>query len=199
MPKPRPLTPGEARASLVHRMSRVADNARQLATKFGLRNLRVFLIWSRWTGQERGAGDVVFLCECEILPTPRVSSLDAVSFSTFGAGVIPVGSIQVDRITARMTFDQLRGCIDVDGNMSKIGPRGEGIPPGHLDHIPDPYDFFWEVREDGRGDCPAQRWRYRLMGTPFRRPGKVDWTCRLEREDQDRMRNGQNAITLGTE
>lgn len=173
MPKPRPLSPGEATNSFANRFSRVADNARQIATNLGLRPYRVFLIWTKWTGEERGEGDETEFRRIEILPTPKVNSLDNVTFGLFHAGTVPMGSLRVDRISATFTQDTLQGRI---------------IPVPGEDTIPDPYGFFYEVVEDGRGDNPPQRAKFRLLNTPFRRAGKIDWTIMLERISADRER-----------
>lgn len=181
----RPLSENEALSSLVNRFGPTADRLRQLATKFGVRPFRVFLTWTKWSGGERGAGTETVAKRIEILPTPRVRSLDSVALSTYGAGVIPVGSIQVDRISVdAFTFDLL---------------TGHTVPTPHEDAIPEPYEFFYEVVEDGRGDPNPVRQRYRLMSSPARRAGSVDWIVRLERESLDRTRSDKSAVDLGTE
>lgn len=185
MPKPHPLTPDEARRTLAHRIgSKLAPKVRQLATKFGVRPVRVFLVWVKWTGAERGEGRQVEVRREELLPTPRVDSLDAVTFSLLQAGTVPVGSVKVSQISVSYTSDFL---------------RGRSVPVEHEEHLPEPYDFFYELIEDGRGDDPAARQKYRLLNQPFRRAGKVDWTLMLEREGQDSNRDGTPATGAGTE
>jgi hypothetical protein len=179
MPKIGPLSPDQARGTLAHRLTRTADNLRQLATKFGIRPYRVFLVWTQWSGEERGEGDEKEVQRVEILPTPRITSLDSVTFSLFSAGVLPVGSVRVDRISGRaFSNDLLSGIILPDGT--------------HADHIPEPFSFFYEVVEDGRGDNPALRSKFRLLSFPFRRAEQVDWTIMLERISEDRNRYGQS-------
>jgi hypothetical protein len=169
---------------------------RQIATDLGVRPYRCFLTWTVWagpTGVERGEGNERIYARMEILPTPRVRSLDRVSFSMFHAGTMPVGSIQVDRISVvQFTRDVLLG---------KSFPNNP-LPFGEIfgeKHIPQPYEFFWEVIEDGRGDNPAKRERFRPLNSPERRAGKVDWTIMLERISLDRTRDDKSAIGLGLE
>lgn len=174
----RPLTPAQAKASLCQRLTGVADNVRQIATILGARPYRVFLIWTRWSGEERGEGVETQVQSIEVLPTPRVQNLDAVTFSLYHAGTLPVGSIKVDRISgAVFTSDIL---------------KGDWVPVNHEDFIPEPTEFMYEVVEDGRGDNPAVRSRFRLLSFPFRRATQVDWTVMLERVGEDRNRYAQS-------
>ncbi|GAC1446924.1 MAG: hypothetical protein PVSMB8_04850 [Vulcanimicrobiaceae bacterium] len=175
MAKLRPLTPEQAKGTLAHRFGRIGNNLRQLATKLGARPYRVFLVWVTWSGPERGVGDQRLFKEDEILPTPLVKSLDGVSLSASGAGVIPIGSIEVSEINAYRTNDELIGKM---------------IPTPHEDQIPNPIDFFYEVHEDGRGDPLPVRHRYRVLSPPVRRATRVDWIVRLERASEDRSRTG---------
>src|SRR5690349_24199276 len=108
MPKPRPLTPSQARSSLAHRFTDRADRLRQLNTRFGLRSRRVFLVWTRFTGEERGEGKEQEIARVELLPTPRVTDATAVTRFGASAGVLPVGSLRVDQISAgAYTLDNL--------------------------------------------------------------------------------------------
>ena len=193
MARIRPLTPREAVNTFTNRIGRVADSSRQLATNLGLRSYRCFLTWTRWTGEERGEGREELFARVEILPTPRVLSIDSTSFSLFHGGTMPEGSLRVERISVcRFTEDILLG---------KALPH-EDLPFGESakeKHVPQPFEFFWEVVEDGRGDCPAKRARFRPMNRPFRRAGSVDWTIVLERTSMDRTRDDESAIGTGLE
>lgn len=182
MPKVRPLSPAQASKTFANRFARTGDRLRQIATNFGIRPLRVCLVWTKWSGAERGEGTEQEVRRIEILPTPKVSSLDSVSYSIFHSGTLPVGSIRVEQVTESLTLDTLSG---------KVVPK-KGEPT-----VPEPYSFFYEVREDGRGDNPPQRWKYRLLGVPFRRAGKVDWTMLLEKISEDPRRDGRSAAGEG--
>lgn len=200
MSKIRPLRSGEAKRTLVARLGRVVDSARQHNTRFGLRPYRVFMIWTKWSGEERGQGMEKVLCECEILPTPRVVSLDKLSFTPFHAGVLPVGSLTVDEISpGRYTNDVLRGNIPVDGREALIGPRPPGLSSTQLDHIPEPYDFFYEVVQDERNGCAPVRERFQLLSMPFLDAENFTWRLMLERTTEDRNRDGSFAHDQGTQ
>lgn len=191
MPIPKPLTPSQASHSLANRFGRTADRIRQFATKFGVRPYRVFLVWDRSTGEERGEGIEVEYRRIEILPTPKVESLDAVALSPHYAGVLPVGSIRVTRISSAFTGDILSGKAIPSGQAAPgvpfaISERGE--------HIQEPTAFYYELIEDGRGDPMPSRSKYRLAATPSRRAGKVDWLVVLERMSEDDNRAGQSNL-----
>jgi hypothetical protein len=177
MPRIGPLTPAQAKATLAQRLGRVADNVRQIATILGARPYRVFLVWTKWSGQERGEGQEAEIRRVEILPTPRVANLDAITFSLYHAGTLPVGSVKVDRISVVSFSSDLL--------------TGNYVPAEHEDFIPEPYEFMYEVVEDGRGDNPPTRSRFRLLSFPFRRATQVDWTIMLERVGEDRNRYAQ--------
>lgn len=148
--------------------------------------------WTKWTGKERGAGDEVLILRREILPTPKVESLDSVTFSIFHAGTIPAGSVRVRDISvATFTEDTLRGLDSTDP-----ATGGAAIPKNHVKRdgagLLEPYDFFYEVVEDGRGEAEPVRDRYRLLSKPFREAGKVAWTILLERVGPDRTRDDRS-------
>lgn len=183
MPRPRPLTPSEAKRSLANRLGlRVADRLRQFSTRFGLRSRRVFLTWTRFTGAERGEGYERILARTEILPTPKVADATSVMRMPFAAGVLPVGSLRVSLISVKFTLDQLTG--------RRIPGKADNEP------IPEPIDFFYELVEDGRGDNPAERARYRVLGVPWRDEGNVGWTVLLERASEDMARDGTSQIGI---
>lgn len=196
MPRPRPLRPEEARRTIAHRFGRRADNLRQLATKFGIRPYRCFLVWTIWDGGERGRGNETIVGKIELLPTPLVKNLDSVSYRFFSGGVLPVGSISVTRISTNFTQDQLTGLavprsIEEAHKLSR--PKAETakhLRRPSVETLPEPLDFFWEVVEDGRGDDPAERNKFRLAAWPERVPGNVEWRVLLERVSNDENRDG---------
>lgn len=196
MPRPRPLTPAELQKALVPRFGRVADNLRQLATKFGARPYRVFLVWTRFDGvpipegpvsdePERGAGGEVVLQTIEILPTPNVRSLDSIAIDPRTAGVLQMGMLKVSEVSTSLTYEQLKG----------LAVPGLGV----IDHIPQPYDFFYEVVEDERAGPNQVRRRYRLATEPFLDAENVQWVFTLEKQSVDRNRDGSSAYTRGTQ
>jgi hypothetical protein len=196
MPRPKPLTPRQAGNTLAHRLAPRVDRLRQFATRFGLRSYKVYLVWTRWAGEERGTGVESEVARMEILPTPVVTNLDTVAYRFFSGGVLPVGSISVKKISALYTSDQLRGlavpgaCF-VEENDPPRPSSARAIEP-HATSLPDPLDFYWEVWEDGRGDDPADRMKYRLSAVPWRHAGGVEWEAVLERVSVDAKRDGKS-------
>lgn len=198
MPKPAPLPgPAAARRTLAHRFTGMADRLRQLNTKFGLRSQRVFLVWTQWSGVERGEGVEQVIAEVELLPTPRISDLTATARRGYSAGVFPEGSLRVDQISAgAYTYDMLTGRF-IPGNTTESYDPNDGTAvnqQGSERGTNPTIDFWWELQEDGRGDHPASRFRYRVFGTPSRREGSVYWAVNLERADEERSRTGEPQI-----
>jgi hypothetical protein len=181
MPRPRPLLPEQARASLANRLGiKVADRARQLNTKFGLRPTRCWMVWERWTGAERGEGMPLEIQRIELLPTPKVKSLDSVTYSIFHAGTVPEGSVQLSEVSLLYTYDELTGHM---------------VPEVHSDVVPQPYSFWYELVEDGRGDPEPVHQRFRLLAFPRR--GPTQWTVMLQKAAEDNNRDGTSAYLTG--
>jgi hypothetical protein len=183
MPRVRPLTPLEARWTLVNRLGRRIDRARQFTTKYGLRPYRVFLTWTKFSGDETGEGNEQVYQRIEILPTPKLIDLTAINYSPVSSGVLPIGSIQLRRVSISYTQDTLMG---------KTVPIPHQPPP-------EPFQFFYEVVEDGRGDDPSDRQRYRLAASPFRAAGSNEWRLTLERASGDMRRDGTSNYNTGEE
>ena len=169
------LTPCQAKGSLANRLGRVVDRARHVDAKMGFRPYRVFLCWTVWNGEERGEGVQDVACRCEITPTPMVADLTSVSLSPFGAGTIPMGSVRITEVSSRYSLEFLTG----------------KVVPGKEDQVPHPYDFFYEVVEDGRHEDPALRPRFRIMGTPFFDAPNQQWQFVLERQSGDMGKDGK--------
>lgn len=186
---------------MANKFSKRVDRLRQLNAKFGLRSDRVFLVWTQYTGEERGEGDEVEVARLEILPTPRVSDQTSIQFAPFSAGVLPVGSVIVDQISAQFTEEVLLGKRVPD----------EACPVGA--DIPQPTDFFYEIISDDRGvEAPAgcgpeneqmalrrgnsviPRSRFRVVGHPERLEGRVQFKVALERISEDRAFDGTSNI-----
>ena len=180
MPKPAPLV--YPRRSLIARLSGspgrvgVVDRVRQIATKLGARPLRVFLVWSTWTGERRGEGDEQLLVERELLPTPVVSDPTTIARNPYSAGTLPVGTVVVSEISSgQYNEDELRGW--------KL-PDGSPIDETRM-------DFWYEVREDGRtaGTNPERR-RFRVLGDVYLNAENVEFRVMLERASPDQRRDG---------
>lgn len=194
----RALRPGEAARTLAHRLGPRVDRLRQRLTRFGLRSDRVFLVWTRYTGEERGEGREEILAELELLPTPEVRDLTGVTYNPFSAGTLPVGAVRVDRISSQYSEALLKGKV-----MPVSAETGSDIG--------EPFDFFYEIVDDDRdeqrapsckpridiapvGGSAQRRKRFRVLGGPSRREGQFDWTIYLERASEDRLADGRSAL-----
>ena len=185
--KVRPLSPREAKWSILNRIAPVVDRARQVAVRTGLRSHRVFLVWTLWDGAERGSGDEREVARMEILPTPRVDGLDAVALKSFGPGILPEGSIRLRSVSVRYTEDQLRGrVVPVDAWKTEA-----------LDPLPANVSFFYELFEDGRGNEYPTRMKYRLASQVWHQEGKVAHTFVLERISEDSTAEGPSRFAPG--
>lgn len=193
-PPIRALKQTEAKRTLLSRLSGtqqrvgVIDRAHQIPTRLGMRPNRVFLVWATWSGAERGEGSQSILQRIEILPTPKVSDLTAVSLSPYSAGKLPVGSIRVDQISAgRYREDYLRGILIPSDPL--FGQTGSPLDP-----VKD--DFWFEVQEDGR-NIPlgeqAERKRFRIFAGPYLSPCCTQYSVIIERMSEDPLRNGEPA------
>ena len=199
MPKPAPL-PGldRARATLAHRLTRRVDRIRQLYTRFGVRSRRVFMVWTKWSGRERGEGHEVTVARRELLPTPELSDSTAVKWNFRAVGAVPEGALRVSEVSAgAYTKDNLMGVVIPPPAATEEAPRPvPGMPLGWDEGAPvnvQPVDFFYVVVEDGRGDRLGERERYRLNGTPWREEDGFHWVLDLERADPEEHRNGTSA------
>ena len=187
MTKLRALDPLQARRTLLARLSGtpdrpgVIDRSRQIATNLGMRPYLVELVWTGWSGAERGEGTERELVRVQLLPMPQVKDLTSIALNGFSAGKLPVGSIRVDEISAgRYTEDLLRGL--------KL-PTGEKFDEKRM-------DFTWEVREDGRnlgsGEL-AERKKFRVMAGPHLSACCTQYSVVLERASKDPSRSGAPA------
>jgi hypothetical protein len=187
VPRPRPLSPEEARHSLANRLGiKVADKLRQLNTKLGVRPTRVWLVWRKWDGGERGQGDPVEVKRIEILPTPMVGSLDAVTFSVFHAGTVPAGSVKLTEVSLKFTYDELTGRMLLGQKL-------------HSDNVPQPWEFYYELVEDGRGDPEPVHQRFRFLSYPRRDSDNCQWVVMLQKMSEDDNRQGQSEYLGGTQ
>lgn len=191
MPKPRALRPNEARHTLAHRLGPRVDRLRQLSTRFGLRPYRVFLTWTRAQGAAVGRGDEAVVARVEILPTPRVTDMTALARRPWSVGQLPEGTVRVDRVSVLFTADNLSGLVIPSDPPRRI-PTGQLVGGTALVPKTDPQiDFFYEVVEDGRGDDPSRRERFRLFGQPYRDAGGISWVVLLEAASDPTDRAGK--------
>lgn len=182
MPRPRPLNPFEAKRSLANRLGPTADRLRQFATKFGIRPYRFFLVWTVFDGEERGEGTERELARIELLPTPKIGELTSLQEAAFSTGTLSTGVLRLDKISLKFTTAALRGL--------EIPTEGQKL------NMPPKVDFWYEMREDGRGGDTPIPLRFRLNGEPFRRAGSVSWSVLLERQDEATQVDGEPPFAM---
>lgn len=198
--RPASLLPGAAVRTLAHRLTGRVDRLRQLNTRFGLRSSRVFLVHTRVDGEVRGEGTERVISRVELLPTPRVADATSINSRPWSGGALPEGSIRVDQISGhRYTSDMLTGVrfapsIDVP----RTGPDHTAAVVSGTNAEPDfdaKTDFFYEIVDDDRDDRPAQRDRYRLLGTPWRNEGAFSFGILLEAASEPMDREGNSTLS----
>lgn len=166
------VTSLQAKNTLVRRFVGLADNLRDLLTRFGLRTYKVSLVTIEWTGGKRGKGTpVIVKGPTPILPTPKITAMDSLAEELQSVGLEEVGTIELSQISGTFTEEQLRG----------FSPEGDPIEPAQ--------EFFYEV-EFFPNNGLAQKRRFYLKGVPTYFPGRLQWQVRLEKDIQDRDRNG---------
>lgn len=166
------LTPAQFAGSLGQRLINTVDCARDMYTKLGLRTYQVQLIWTEWTGAERGAG-VESVKKCvKILPTPLVTDISGVKLDLRPVGMIEAGGVFVQEISGRLTEDLLMGreCLGVE--------------------IPDNVNFYWEVYYPQSAGFPIRR-RFFPASVPVYKPEKFQWRVFLNKISEDRLRTGE--------
>lgn len=159
--------------SLVDELGEVVDCVRDLYTSIGLRTYQVSLVWTRWSGGERGRGQEFIAQEMPLLPTPLLM-LDGVELQLKELGLNEQGKITVSQLSPRFTEDLLLG---------RDGPiqRGRDLPPD--------VNFFWEVYTPERRGTGVRR-RFFPAGVPSKNAGKFEWTIELTSQEGARLRDG---------
>jgi len=165
------VTSSQAKKTLARRFIPLADSLRDMLTKFGLRAYKVTIVRVEWSGGKRGRGASSVLSEKVILPTPKMSSLDALNEMVQPIGLEELGSVELSQISGTFSEEDLRGT------------SAEG------DAIPQSQEFYYEV-EFYPHDGPPQRRRFFPRSAPVYYPGRLQWSIRLEKANEDRQRNG---------
>jgi hypothetical protein len=166
--------------TLAQQLSPIVDSIRQIATDFGLRPYRVFLVHVEWTGPTRGIGVANEISRREILPTPVVADMSSTSRILHAVGMVEEGSIKLSKVTASLTEDDLLG--RTPDLKAADGTRRDRRN----------IEFFYEVvQQRPVGVEPAVRRRYVPDTAADLRPGMPGWTISLRKQQQDRSRDGQ--------
>jgi hypothetical protein len=166
------VTDIQAKGTLARDFVGLADDLRDMLTQFGLRTYRVTIVRVRWSGGRRGRGAASVVSEEPILPTPKISSLEALQELAQSVGVDELGAIDLSQISGTYTEDQLRGFRD-----------GDGIPADE--------EFFYEIEffpTDSANSGGSKKRRFFPRGAPTYFPGRLQWSVRLEKANEDRNR-----------
>jgi hypothetical protein len=174
-----PLRPDQVGRTLAQDLVPVVDDVRQLATDFGVRPYRVFLVHVQWTGPTRGIGVAEEVSRREILPTPQISDMSATSRSLQAVGLVEEGTIRLRRISASLTEDDL------------LGRTADLANPDGTRRDKRSIEFFYEVVQQRPGGVePAVRRRYVPDSAADLRPAAAGWSISLRKQQQDRARDG---------
>lgn len=148
------------------------DDLRQIAVDLGARPYRVFLVRTRWSGEERGEGVETVISEEELLPVPKVEAMSPINRSLMDGGIDEVGGLQITEISPRYTEQQLLG-------YSSLGQQ-----------VPQNETFSWEITLMRGDDEVHTRRRFLVQGTPSYQAEELQWSVRLTRAGSDRTDDG---------
>ena len=159
-------------STLAQKLIPVADNIRNLNTRFGTRNYKLSIIRVQWSGGRRGVGVPHVHGTLPILPTPLVQDISTLTAILDPVGLTEVGVVGVGEISGRFTDKQLRN------------GRKDGLPPEPNEEI------FYEIEYPQPGEQQSIKRRFVLRGAPNYNPGDFQWRIRLEKTNEDRSLNG---------
>ena len=171
-PKFTKLSGTELSRTLASCLISVADSVRDIYTQLGLRTYSVKIIRTAWTGGRRGVGIEYIKDSLDILPTPRISSLDELTEVLQPVGLDELGSIRVSEISGRFSEDQLLGRIP------------DGIPIDKDEQV------FYEIEFPRADGISGVKRRFAPRSAPNYEASTLQWSMRLERTREDRARNG---------
>jgi hypothetical protein len=158
--------------TLARRFIPLADRLRNFLTKFGLRPYVIRIVRIAWSQGIRGQGVPNVVKALDILPTPKMTDLNALTEIVTPGGVDEVGTIVVSQVSGQFTEEDLRG-FEKDGST-----------------VPDDQEVYWEIeflRADG---LPGERRRFEMRAAPQYFAGRFQWIVRLEKSIEDRSRDG---------
>jgi hypothetical protein len=173
--RPRPLAIPER--SFVEDMAETVDCLRQLATDFGARPYRVFIVTVQWDGARPGEGKQSVLSEEELLPTPR-ADLSAISYQITNAGRTDQGTVRLYEVSPNYTEADLHRMIGSE--------------------LADNQQAFVEIRLDGREGNTPVRHRLTVSGAPFYDATGFQWILPLKIQYENRTKRGELSERVAT-
>ena len=156
---------------LIPSLTCVVDQLRDIEVQLGARTLRVSLVWTQWSGGERGLGVEETVREEVLTPYPKVAPFTDHRADLQAIGTEELGQLMVTDISARYTEDFLQG----------HGEAGEDIQADQ--------SFYWEIRTTQVAGSGMRR-RYVPNSPPSYDPLKFGWAIKLLRASEDRTRDG---------
>jgi hypothetical protein len=164
--------------ALTRQLVPVVDQIRQLAADFGARPYRIFLVHMGWSGNVRGIGLARELARTELIPTPKIQSMDQTTQQVTPFGRSEEGGLRLTEISARYSEDDLLGKTP-----DMVKPD---LPKTNLRNT----EFFYEVVQYHTAGQPSRR-RYIPESVPDLRATSCQWTINLTKQEQDRTRDGR--------
>jgi hypothetical protein len=147
---------------------------RDIYTQLGARQYEVTLVWTQWTGGERGVGAESVIKMLQILPTPEVGTLNSLQRELQSIGIDEVGSLRVTEISPRFNEDLL---------------IGKDLVVRSGDTLPADMSFYWEVFFPRIGEFGLIR-RFTPKSAPSKNATNFEWTIDLVKASENRTRDG---------
>ena len=174
-------TPAEVQGGLVASLYGCVDRIRDLKTRLGARQYEVSLIWTKWSGNQRGVGEEYVYREIILQPTPEITDLGGISKTNLSVGLEEAGNLRIQEISPRYSEGDLLGLID--------GQR----PTQDT-------NFYWEIRTPPRADGKDIRRRFFPSSAPNLEETQFQWSISLVRAHGDRTPEGlprHNPLAIG--
>lgn len=165
------LMPAPLGAGLIGSMTCTVDHLRQIQSQLGANQYTVHLVWTRWTGGERGVGDEYITRDETLVPTPEIEDLNTVRKQNTSIGMAEVGSLRIRGISPRYTEPEL------------MGVRPGGVTLGADE------EFFWEVVSPASAGGVLRR-RFFPRSAPTLKETDFEWVMDLMRAHGDRRSDG---------
>ncbi len=163
----------EVQGGIVGALGGCVDSIRDIYTQLGARTYEVWLVWTKWAGGERGAGEEYVYRTLKLEPTPLIGDLTAVDKQPTEIGLTEVGPVKVSEISTRYEEHLLTGSYSQGGVMRPV-PKDES--------------FYWEI-VSALATPPIRR-RFFPASAPNKESLAFQWTIELVRAHADRTPAG---------
>ena len=161
--------------TLIASLGPCVDSIRNLYTCLGARPYQINLVWTRWSGGERGCGAEDIVGVHRLLPTPKVGDMNRMRKELSPIGIDEVGELYVSELSPRLSEDTLMG-------RDLVVTRGCPIPTD--------VNFYWEVFfPTASGSGPRRR--YVPKSAASLNATRFQWTINLLKASEDRTHMGE--------